>query len=114
MDDMRYLELHGDRVAYREAGDGEALLLIHGMAGSSATWRGVIPQLSKNYRVIAPDLLGHAWGLLPRLLCGLPAGPARRTRHRTRDGDRPVAGRRYRDAIRLPAPRSLRAAGADR
>ena len=55
---MKYLDLHGDRVAYREAGAGEALLLIHGMAGSSATWRAVLPQLSKKYRVVAPDLLG--------------------------------------------------------
>jgi pimeloyl-ACP methyl ester carboxylesterase len=44
---MKYLDLHGDRVAYREAGAGEALLLIHGMAGSSATWRAILPQLSK-------------------------------------------------------------------
>jgi pimeloyl-ACP methyl ester carboxylesterase len=66
MDDMRYLELHGERVAYQDAGDGETLLLIHGMAGSSATWRDVIPQLAKNYRVIAPDLLGHGESDKPR------------------------------------------------
>jgi pimeloyl-ACP methyl ester carboxylesterase len=56
---MKYLDLHGDRVAYREAGAGEALLLIHGMAGSSATWRAVLPQLPKKYRVVAPDLFGQ-------------------------------------------------------
>ena len=56
---MKFVELHGERVAYREAGAGEALLLIHGMAGSSATWRAVLPQLSKKYRVVAPDLFGH-------------------------------------------------------
>lgn len=66
MDDMRYLELHGERVAYQDAGDGETLLLIHGMAGSSATWRDVIPALAKNYRVIAPDLLGHGESDKPR------------------------------------------------
>jgi pimeloyl-ACP methyl ester carboxylesterase len=66
MNDMKYLELHGDRVAYQEAGSGEALLLIHGMAGSSATWNAVIPQLSKKYRVIAPDLLGHGESAKPR------------------------------------------------
>jgi pimeloyl-ACP methyl ester carboxylesterase len=66
MSDLRYLELHGDRIAYREAGQGHALLLIHGMAGSSATWREIIPQLSKKYRVIAPDLLGHGMSAKPR------------------------------------------------
>jgi pimeloyl-ACP methyl ester carboxylesterase len=66
MSETKFLELHGDRVAYRDAGQGEALLLIHGMAGSSATWRSVIPQLSKKYRVVAPDLLGHGESAKPR------------------------------------------------
>jgi pimeloyl-ACP methyl ester carboxylesterase len=64
--EMSYLELHGERIAYRDAGAGEALLLIHGMAGSSATWRAVIPELAKRYRVIAPDLLGHGESAKPR------------------------------------------------
>jgi pimeloyl-ACP methyl ester carboxylesterase len=64
--EMRYLDLHGERVAYRDAGTGEALLLIHGMAGSSATWRAVIPALAKKYRVLAPDLLGHGESTKPR------------------------------------------------
>jgi pimeloyl-ACP methyl ester carboxylesterase len=67
MTDLKYLELHGDRVAYRDVGSGEeTLLLLHGMAGSSETWREVIPQLSKKYRVVAPDLLGHGQSAKPR------------------------------------------------
>jgi pimeloyl-ACP methyl ester carboxylesterase len=66
MSELKYLELHGDRVAYRDAGAGEALLLIHGMAGSSETWRAMIPQLAKKYRVVAPDLLGHGQSDKPR------------------------------------------------
>jgi pimeloyl-ACP methyl ester carboxylesterase len=64
--EMSYLELHGERIAYRDEGAGEALLLVHGMAGSSATWRAVIPELAKKYRVIAPDLLGHGESAKPR------------------------------------------------
>src|ERR1700760_3250637 len=66
MSDLRYLELHGDRVAYRDEGSGDVLLLIHGMAGSSETWRAGMPQLAKRYRVIAPDLLGHGKSAKPR------------------------------------------------
>jgi pimeloyl-ACP methyl ester carboxylesterase len=66
MSELLYLELHGDRIAYRDAGQGPALLLIHGMAGSSDTWREIIPQLSKKFRVIAPDLLGHGMSAKPR------------------------------------------------
>ena len=66
MSELKYLELHGDRMAYRDQGDGEVLLLIHGMAGSSETWRSVIPLLSKKFRVIAPDLIGHGESAKPR------------------------------------------------
>src|ERR1044071_8226318 len=67
MTEMKFLELHGDLVAYQDAGSGdETLLLIHGMAGSSEAWRAVIPQLSRRYRVVAPDLLGHGQSAKPR------------------------------------------------
>ena len=59
MAEMRYLEVNGDRIAYRDEGQGETLVLVHGMAGSSATWRELIPRLAPDYRVVAPDLLGH-------------------------------------------------------
>jgi pimeloyl-ACP methyl ester carboxylesterase len=66
MNEVKFLELHGDRVAYRDEGSGEVLLLIHGMAGSSDAWRELIPRLAKNYRVVAPDLLGHGQSVKPR------------------------------------------------
>ncbi|MBO0678415.1 alpha/beta fold hydrolase [Mycolicibacterium sp. S2-37] len=67
MSEMTYVELHGERVAYQDVGSGpETLLLIHGMAGSSDTWREVLPALSERYRVIAPDLLGHGRSAKPR------------------------------------------------
>jgi len=58
--------LHGDRVAYLDEGVGEVLLLIHGIGGSSESWREVVPELSRKYRVIAPDLLGHGQTDKPR------------------------------------------------
>jgi pimeloyl-ACP methyl ester carboxylesterase len=66
MNDVKFLDLNGDRVAYRDEGSGEVLLLIHGMAGSSDAWRELIPRLAKNYRVVAPDLLGHGQSTKPR------------------------------------------------
>src|ERR1700754_5298743 len=53
---LKTMTLHGDRVAYRDEGAGEALLLVHGMGGSSNSWSGVIPLLATKYRVIAPAL----------------------------------------------------------
>ncbi len=47
------------------AGEGPNLLLIHGLAGSSRTWRAVMPRLARQCRVIAPDLLGHGESAAP-------------------------------------------------
>ncbi len=58
--------LHGHEVAYRTAGSGPVVLLVHGMAGSSATWRHVIPAFAERYTVVAPDLLGHGESAKPR------------------------------------------------
>ncbi|MBI3214279.1 MAG: alpha/beta fold hydrolase [Mycobacterium sp.] len=66
MSELRYLELNGDRIAYVDEGAGETLLLVHGMAGSSDAWRELIPQLARDYRVVAPDLLGHGNSDKPR------------------------------------------------
>jgi pimeloyl-ACP methyl ester carboxylesterase len=66
MTEAKRIDIHGDRIAVRDEGEGEALLLIHGMAGSSQTWRAILPLLAKKYRVIAPDLLGHGQSSKPR------------------------------------------------
>ena len=67
MFETKFIEIHGMRQAVVDEGDGdEVLLLIHGMAGSAQTWRAVLPQLAKKYRVIAPDLLGHGQSSKPR------------------------------------------------
>jgi len=47
------------------AGEGPAILLIHGIAGSSGAWREVMPALAERYTVIAPDLLGHGQSAKP-------------------------------------------------
>lgn len=57
--------IHGHDVRYRRGGDGEAVLLIHGLAGSSHTWKAVQPALVQTHDVIAPDLLGHGESAKP-------------------------------------------------
>ncbi len=66
MTELKNLDLHGERVVYVDEGSGEVLLLLHGMAGSSQTWRSVIKPLSRRFRVIAPDLPGHGESTKPR------------------------------------------------
>ncbi len=56
---LDHVSIHGHDMAYRMEGSGPALLLLHGIAGSSRTWRDVIPRLTDRFTVVAPDLMGH-------------------------------------------------------
>lgn len=62
---LSHVTIHGHDVRYRRAGEGEAVLLIHGLAGSSLTWQHVMGPLAEHYDVIAPDLLGHGESAKP-------------------------------------------------
>ena len=65
-DSLQHITLHGQELAVRTGGDGPVILLVHGMAGSSAMWRDVMPGLAKHFTVIAPDLPGHGLSAKPR------------------------------------------------
>jgi len=56
---QREVNLHGHRLAYRVAGEGPAILLVHGIAGTSETWVDVMERMADRYTLIAPDLPGH-------------------------------------------------------
>ena len=49
-----------------EAGEGDPVLLLHGFPQHWWAWRGVIPRLAENHRVIVPDLRGAGWTDVPR------------------------------------------------
>jgi pimeloyl-ACP methyl ester carboxylesterase len=63
---LRRLVLHGHRMAYREAGSGPVVVLVHGITSSSATWSRVMPYLARRFTVLAPDLIGHGDSAKPR------------------------------------------------
>lgn len=63
---VHYRRVHGYRRAFRIAGSGPPLLLLHGIGDTSQTWSRVMPLLASRYTVIAPDLLGHGLSDKPR------------------------------------------------
>jgi pimeloyl-ACP methyl ester carboxylesterase len=58
--------VHGYKRAFIRAGEGPALLLLHGIGNNCQTWAGVIDRLAETHTVIAPDLLGHGRSDKPR------------------------------------------------
>jgi pimeloyl-ACP methyl ester carboxylesterase len=63
---LRHVTIHGHRRAYRKAGSGPTLLLLHGLGCNSGTWLPLMPKLAERFTVIAPDLLGHGDSAKPR------------------------------------------------
>jgi pimeloyl-ACP methyl ester carboxylesterase len=57
----RFVDVRGLRTHVAEAGEGEPVVMLHGWPQHWYEWRGLIPSLSRRYRVICPDLRGLGW-----------------------------------------------------
>ena len=51
-------EVNGVRIHYVIGGEGEPLVLVHGFGQNWYMWNRLLPELSKHFTVIAPDLRG--------------------------------------------------------
>jgi len=54
----RFVEHEHGRVCWRKAGDGPAVVLLHGFPLSGLTWRRVVASLADRFTCWAPDLVG--------------------------------------------------------
>jgi pimeloyl-ACP methyl ester carboxylesterase len=55
----RFAELRGCRVRYLVAGEGEPLVLVHGLGGAAANWLALAPLLLPGRRLLVAELPGH-------------------------------------------------------
>lgn len=53
---MSYLVKESNGYRYIDEGQGEVLLLLHGLFGALSNWDGVINYFKKDYRIIIPML----------------------------------------------------------
>lgn len=60
--EVREVRLGQGMIRYREVGEGEPVVFVHGLLVNGGLWRGVVPLLSGRFRCIVPDwpLGGHA------------------------------------------------------
>jgi len=61
----RTAEVDGLAIHYLTAGQGPAVILLHGYAENSRMWRPLIPRLAGRFTVIAPDLPGIGDSSIP-------------------------------------------------
>ncbi|MFE9814355.1 alpha/beta fold hydrolase [Streptomyces sp. NPDC005773] len=69
---LRRIATNGVELNVAVAGDGPAVLLLHGFPHTWRIWSGIMDRLSGQYRVIAPDLRG--FGASERAVDGYDAG----------------------------------------
>lgn len=56
----RFVDVRPHRWHLQEAGTGPTVLLLHGAGAGAMSFRDLLPLLAREFRVIAPDLPGHA------------------------------------------------------
>ena len=61
----KFAEVDGLKIHYLRAGQGPAVILLHGYAETSRMWRPLIPKLAGKFTVSAPDLPGIGDSSIP-------------------------------------------------
>ncbi len=62
----RDADVSGVKIHYLTAGQGPAVILLHGYTQTSRMWKPIIPLLAKKFTVIAPDLPGIGDSGIPK------------------------------------------------
>jgi pimeloyl-ACP methyl ester carboxylesterase len=56
---MNQILYKNTKISYSDTGKGNAVVLLHGFLENQTMWQDLVPELSKKYRLITIDLLGH-------------------------------------------------------
>ncbi|MES2573455.1 MAG: alpha/beta hydrolase [Bacteroidota bacterium] len=56
---MNQILYKNTKIFYSDTGKGNAIVLLHGFLENQTMWQDLVPELSKKYRIITIDLLGH-------------------------------------------------------
>ncbi|OKI71094.1 alpha/beta fold hydrolase [Micromonospora sp. CB01531] len=62
---MPKIDVNGAVLAYDEAGSGSPVVLLHAGIADRRMWRGQVPALAAQHRVLVPDLRGYGDSELP-------------------------------------------------
>lgn len=57
--ETKRISVNGTKINLKTAGDGPALLLVHGYPQTHVMWHKVAPALAKSFTVVCPDVRGY-------------------------------------------------------
>ena len=57
----KFTEVSGGIIHWTDEGDGEVIVLIHGLGGNHHNFSYMLSELSRKYRIVSIDRLGSAW-----------------------------------------------------
>ena len=55
----KFAQINGIEMYYEVYGEGEPLVMLHYFGGSGTIWKPFVPEFSKHYKLVIPDLRGH-------------------------------------------------------
>ena len=55
----RFAAVRGSRLRYLLCGEGDPLVLVHGLGGAASNWLALAPRLLAGRRLLVPELPGH-------------------------------------------------------
>lgn len=87
----RCAEVKGVQMRYFVGGSGAPLVLVHGLTGAAANWCELAPLLRRRFRLLVPDLPGHAGSSALPATVGLEGYAARVHALAEREGLLPAA-----------------------
>src|SRR3974390_1593008 len=75
--ESRFVKIDGKKLHYLTAGQGPALILLHGYTQTSRMWRPLIDKLKDKFTIIAPDLPGIGDSDIPKDGCDMKSAAIR-------------------------------------
>jgi haloalkane dehalogenase len=64
--ESKFINLGTETVHYVESGEGDPVILLHGLPANAYLWRNIIPNIDDNKKVIALDFLGFGKSSFPK------------------------------------------------
>jgi haloalkane dehalogenase len=64
--ESQFINIDKDTIHYVESGEGDPILLLHGLPANVYLWRNIIPNIDSNKKVIALDFLGFGKSSFPK------------------------------------------------